>query len=264
MRKLLLGTAAAMALAVTPAAAELYTSADVQKDRDKKVVEIVLKANLVFVAVLVDISPEKFAESDALLNQENVDNHACENCAEKQDEITNSANGNSGITSINQSAGSMNNQGTVIAFSVDVGGDVPDDPEADGFAEAVAQVGQGQFENDVHTINVLFRNAEIVNAGNGNSGVLYVNQSAGNIDNQGNALSVAVSLVPGVAMADSVLGQATVNNTVDETDGGGFINKTALVASSFNGNSGIVGVNQTSGNMANQANVVSMAVTLAQ
>lgn len=284
MRKLLLGTAAALAVSVAPAAAELLTSADVDKDRDKLVAELIVKVKLVFLGVLVDVTPEKFAESDALINQESWDNFACENCAEKQDNILGSANGNAGITSINQSGGSMNNQGTAIAFSVDVGGGVPDDPQTPdnpegntGFAEAVATVGQnmgvplfdeGRAGNHVKTINVLFRNAEIIDSGNANSGVLYVNQSAGNINNQGNALSVAVSLVPGVALADAVLGQASVGNTVleiDESDNGpGFVNKFSNTLSSFNGNSGIVGVNQTSGNMANQANVASLAVTLGQ
>lgn len=275
MRKLLLGTAAALALSAGPVWADVMTHADIDKERDKLVFELVVKIKLAAVIVLVQDRPEKFAESEVVVNQRNQDNSACENCSEKEDLLRNSGSDNSGITSINQSAGSMNNQGTAIAFSIDVGGGVPDLPpgEGSGFAEAVAQAEQINFANDVDTINILFRNAIIDTSGNDNTGVLYVNQAAGNINNQTNALSVAVSLVPGIALADSYLGQYNTGNTVDEvndaTDGPGFVNKLAAIGGtgdgvgSFNRNMGILGVNQTAGNMANQANVVSLATAIA-
>lgn len=276
MRKLLLGTAAALALSAGPVWADVITHGDIDKERDKLVFELVVKVKLAAVIVLVQDRPEKFAESEVVVNQRNQDNSACENCAEKEDLIDLSASDNTGITSINQSAGSMNNQGTAIAFSIDVGGGVPpddpDDPDPvnTGFAEAVAVAEQINFANDVNTVNILFRNAIISDSGNNNAGVLYINQAAGNINNQTNALSVAVSLVPGIALADAALGQLNSGNTVSEdTDGtgsqGGFVNKLASIGGtggSFNGNTGIIGVNQTAGNMANQANVVSLAVAM--
>ena len=96
----------------------------------------------------------------------------------------------------------------------------PDDPEGNtGFAESVAVGEQINFANDVKTVNLLFRDSIIENSGNNNSGVLYVNQAAGNINNQLNELSVAVSLVPGIALADAALGQLNTGNSVDETNG---------------------------------------------
>lgn len=262
MRKLFIATAMALCVAAGPALADVFTNADIRKDKDKRVVELIAKAKIAAILVIVVDQPEKFAESEAIWNQRNEGNSACENCAEKHSEISTSASGNSGIVSINQAAGNMNNQGTAVAFSVDVGGGVPGS-DGTGFAESQASGEQVNFENDVDTVNILFRDSHISDAGNNNSGVLYVNQASGNINNQANGLSVAVSLVPGVALSEADLGQLNAANFVDEVgESGSFINKLTEVLGSFNGNSGIVGVNQTSGNMANQANVVSLAASI--
>ena len=50
---------------------------------------------------------------------------------------------------------------------------------------------------------------------------------------------------------------------MDRPAGTGFVNKLAQIGGtgtgSFNNNTGVIGVNQSSGNMANQANIVSLA-----
>jgi hypothetical protein len=88
------------------------------------------------------------------------------------------------------------------------------------------------------------------------------------MNNQANALSLAVSLSAGVALSEADLGQVNTFNTVRESDatsGGAVrvgINKNADIVGSISGNTGVVGVNQAVGNMANQANVVSIAAAL--
>jgi hypothetical protein len=84
-------------------------------------------------------------------------------------------------------------------------------------------------------------------------------------------ISVAVSLVGpgegGVALSEADLGQVNRLNQARESDSVASstidplfgINKTATIRGSITGNTGIVGVNQASGNMANQANGVSAA-----
>ena len=120
--------------------------------------------------------------------------------------------------------------------------------------------------NRIKTVNVVFRNADVVNSFSNNSGVIHGNQASGNMNNQANALSLSVSLAEnGVALSEADLGQVTRYNIVEESDSGGGdvgINKAARIggdAGSFNGNTGIIGFNQTAGNMANQANNVSFA-----
>jgi hypothetical protein len=99
-----------------------------------------------------------------------------------------------------------------------------------------------------------------------------VNQATGNNNNQANGLAIAVGLRPGggVAIAEADLGQFNTYNTVLESnDAGGSdaqvgINKSATITGSVNDNTGVIGVNQTVGNMANQANIVAIAAATAQ
>jgi hypothetical protein len=277
MRKLLFGTVAAFALTGAGSAlATVDVLATIDKTKDVVVIEYLTVYKLVTLTVDVDVAAGKFAESLALLNQDNIGNLGCENCAEKRDQIVNSGSSNSGILSINQASGNMNNQGNAIAVSVDVrqpGEPPPPDeqvtPQDDGFAESQAGAEQQNVANTVESVDLFFRDAQIIGSLNGNTGVIHVNQSAGNMANQANALSMSVSFAAnGVALSESDLGQFNTGNTVFESDAIGDpnagigIHKTALISGSINGNQGIVGVNQSAGHMANQANIVSFAAVL--
>jgi hypothetical protein len=169
----------------------------------------------------------------------------------------------------------MNNQGNVVSIAVDVidpGDGSNGTPRPfDGFTDAQAHVDQKNFNNTVDTVNILFRDARIRNSFNLNQGVVHANQAPGNMANQSNAFSLAVSLARGgVALAEADLGQVNRNNLVKESDSRGRdqgdpgfigINKRAEILGSINGNTGVVGVNQSTGNMANQANVVAFSST---
>ena len=279
MRKLLLGTtvtAAALALGAVSASADVDTFWDVQKDKDIVVDETINITKDIDIDVFVDETADKAAESMAHLNQRNFDNSACENCAEKRDTITNSILDNQGIVTVNQSSGNMNNQGTVIAFAFDVSR-----PDTDyGYAEAQAHVeqdngayriyetddagntipGSGDLQvggHDVDSVNILFRDSLIDDSINGNKGIVYVNQSAGQLNNQGNALSLAISLSAGVALAEADLAQLNGYSQIRETN----VNKRARMQNVGLNNEGIVGVNQSSGVSANQANVIALSYT---
>jgi len=231
----------------------------------------------------VDLDAEKFAESIAIANQANYDNEVCSNCAEKEDMIFDSASDNEGIVSLNQSVGNMNNSGTLVSVAIDATGNAPPEVVNDGnsgFAESLAAADQrngtpaalafpdGNYAdgaNTIDTVNVIFRNAEINDSFNANTGLVYGNQATGNMANQVNVLSLAFAIDDnGVAISEADLGQVNANSTVAESgdpddnfDLG--VVKVASAVGSLNGNTGIVGVNQSVGNMANQANVVSIA-----
>jgi hypothetical protein len=300
MRKLLVLTLAALlGLAPGVASADVFILATVDKDKDITIEEHIRITKTVTLTVTVDEDAVKAAESQALVNQTNAGNRACTNCDEKQDLLQNSGNSNAGVISINQATGNMNNQGNAVSVAVDFREIPPVVPPAPqqvgiGFAEAQAAVEQNNgiirlpgvtqilgfpgielnsenstfivLGNTVETVNVLFRNAYIFDSLNSNTGIIHANQSAGHMNNQANALSLAVSLKAGVALSEADLGQVNVANRVFESDitasGTVGINKTALLADSVNGNRGIVGVNQSVGNMANQANVAAVAVAV--
>jgi hypothetical protein len=266
MRKwVVISLAVWLALGLATAFADVTITATITKDKDKTVTETLTKTKTVDLDVLVVATPDKFSESEAIVNQSNFENEVCENCAEKRDQIINSGNSNSGVVTVNQAAGNMNNQGSAISIAVDVPTPPSETPGTEtGFAEAQASVEQENTVNLVESINILFREATIDTSYNDNTGVVHVNQSAGNMNNQANALSIAVSFDAGVALAESDLGQFNTGNTVLETNVGtleGGEPKLATITGSVNGNSGVIGVNQSAGNMANQANVVSFAVT---
>ncbi len=267
MRKwLLISLAVSLVLGLATAFADVTITATIDKTKDKRVTETLTKTKIVDLDVLVVITPDKFSESEAIVNQRNVGNEACENCAEKRDHLIGSGTGGSGVLTINQAAGNMNNQGSAVSIAVDV--PTPPEPtptpETTGFAEAQASASQYNTDNQVHSRNIIFREARIENSLNDNAGVVHANQSPGNMNNQANALSVALSFDAGVALAESDLGQFNTGNTVQESQvGAGFAQsepKTSSITGSVNGNTGVIGVNQSSGNMANQANIVSIAV----
>lgn len=272
MRKLLVLTLAAwLGLGAAVASADVFVFAEIQKFKDVVIVEEIFVNKFVSITATVDVLADKAAESHVLVNQLNTDNMACTNCDEKADTINNSGNNNTGVVSVNQAAGNMNNQGNAVAIAVDVafpgnGTPPPTPQQTDGFAEAQAAADQRNFFNMVNTVNLLFRDAFITGSFNGSSGIVHANQSTGNMNNQVNALSIALSLEAGVALSEADLGQVNAFNVNWESDASGVfgINKSANIVGSLNGNTGVIGVNQSSGNMANQGNVVSIASTFSQ
>ena len=274
MRKpsLLLGALAGLAMVATPAFAEVNLTAWINKDKSVYIDEYITVNKYVNIYSTTDITADKAAESSAILNQENNNNRACENCAEKTDSMSWSVLSNVGITSVNQASGNMNNQANDVSVAIDNPGLETDTKK--GFADAQAHAEQvnGGFRgvvaletqesglyllgNTVDSINILYRAALLDNSVNFNSGITHVNQSPGNMNNQGNAVSLALALAPGVALSEADLGQENAFNKVFEAN----VYKTATMNSSVNGNVGIVGVNQSSGNMANQANIVAVGV----
>ncbi len=318
MRRLLLGAAAAVALSATPAMADVFVFADIEKD---KYVDVDVDIDI-FKFLIVDaevfLNGEKAAEAETLVNQTNTYNHACENCAEKDDVIGNSVNRNNGVVSVNQASGNMNNQGNAVSVAVsgtagdgaegtlgalahaqsvvdqrqgffvdvfpdddngvvtevpDVEGvpDVGDEEQSQTTGQSLAEVAEeagvslpddhGSFglPNVVNSINVVFRNAIITGSINDNVGGVHVNQSAGNINNQTNVFTAAIGQDAGVALSDVDLAQSNWLNQVNERK----VVKTAQITGSITGNSGVVGVNQSSGNMANQANVFTLGAATA-
>jgi hypothetical protein len=287
-----LSAAALIAVAAPPPAfADVTVTATINKIKDVSVAETINIDKSVSVTATVTLNATKAAEGDTIVNQSNTNNHACDNCAEKLDWIWSSINDNHGAIAVNQAAGNMNNQGNAVTAAVDSrefppGNNNPPPPPPNappgGFANAQASVDQrmgvdkrldqGQTNelgrpvyvedpdpNVINSVNIVFRDADIQDSINHNTGIVQVNQSAGNINNQANTVTLALALSGGVALSEADLGQANAYNSVHER----HVNKGALIDNSVNANAGLVEVNQTSGNFANQANVVSLGAAIA-
>jgi hypothetical protein len=99
------------------------------------------------------------------------------------------------------------------------------------------------------------KEATITNSTSSNTGIMNVNQNAGNMNNQSNGVAIAIGLGALVALSENDLGQTNAHNTVTEVE----TVKHDTITDSINNNVGIVSVNQSVGNMNNQGNVVSLA-----
>ncbi|QEX21994.1 hypothetical protein FRZ61_19230 [Hypericibacter adhaerens] len=297
-----MGVAGCALLIANAASADVNILANINKTKDITVTEWITISKTVNLTAVVDITPGKAAEATGIVNQTNYDNEACGNCAEKIDAIIDSIDGNTGLVNNNQSAGNMNNQGNAVSVAWDLDrppGAPPPPPQVpapgrSGFANSSADVDQknGSFSPDesttdiqaaavlgdpniVDTINLLFRDAIISGSINSNTGVVQVNQSVGNMNNQANQFVLAVSLLGdsqqgGVALSEADLGQVTTGNYAQESDNVPTsddttlvgINKNTTIENSISFNTGVIGVNQSAGNMSNQANNVSAAVVV--
>lgn len=230
------------------------------------------------------------AEADAIVNQTTSNNDVDSshdqlnfNIGDVNDmgihldaSITRSINRNTGIVDVNQDVGNMSNQGNQVALAVATPAtpSVENDPTARVLVNSQSEAEQVNSGNAVWhgeiPLETDYRpgpneSASIQGSINDNVGIVNVNQNAGNMNNQANseALAVAVDLA-GVALSEAALGQQNTGPT--STNGNFFgsvyefgVVKEASMAGSMNGNTGVGGVNQAAGNMANQANIFSLA-----
>ncbi len=247
-----------------PALADVFVTAEITKTKDKTVTETLTKTKDVTILVTRDILLEGAAEVEAIVNVRNDGNTVDRNeegaaldfGIRRRATLGDSVNENSGILGLNQDVGNMVNQANVVSFGF------TDSPGS--FTEAQAAVDQRNtnntvFQNESETFDIENptpdRTATITGSINGNTGIVGVNQNAGNMNNQTNAVAVAVGFGAFVALAEADLGQVNSGNRVEEV----ATVKLDLIENSINGNAGIVSVNQSSGNMNNQAATVSVA-----
>ncbi len=242
-----------------PALADVTVTTVITKEKDISVTETLTKVKEVFINVLTEDLLEGAAEVSAVVNVTNRENLVDRDTRlvgfniERFATIEDSINTNSGVLGLNQDVGNMVNQANVVSVGI------TESPTA--FTEAQAHVDQRNLDNDVFQNELTFdpatpdRSATITGSISGNTGIVGVNQNAGNMNNQTNAVALAVGLNAIVALSEADLGQVNSGNRVEES----ATVKLDLIQNSISGNAGIVSVNQSSGNMNNQAAVVSFA-----
>lgn len=254
MRKIaLLSAAAAIALGAGSAKADVFVSGNVYKDVDITIHEKIETTKIIDIATFIFVDPKGAADSNTTFNQNVYGNWSCSDCTLKIDKIDGSVNDNVGITSVNQAAGNLNNQGTAISFAfVDGSGKY-------GYGLASSQVAGNQYNgyNTVGRPHNYDPASTITGSVNRNEGITAVNQSSGTGNNQANGISIAASRLYGVALSDTALGQVNSKNQVNEFGAKRF----STISGSVNQNTGITSVNQSSGNLGNQSNVVSLSAS---
>jgi hypothetical protein len=284
-----------------PALADVTVLGTIDKDKDKIVVEDVNIDKAIYVGVKQVIHPSNSAEAQALKNDVNQGNTVTEtttppveptyytNPIDQQQVLLDpgapavpviksavidggSVSGASGIVNVNQSPGSINNQGNAVAVSYsdtpqtikEVTDPLMGETEYMGgvflHAESSAELINGGTDdgtgNSVTADPGTTRSNSIDAAATSLTGILGINQSAGNINNQNNAVSISVGSAV-AALSEADLGLCNVGNNSDED---GTVTTDSITLGALAASAGIIGVNQSSGNMNNQANVVAACV----
>ena len=247
------------ALALIPALAfaDVDIDVDIEKDKTKVVYEKLVKFKLAVVVALVVQITDNAAESETLVNQTNTGNFEFDLFAFS--ESLGFVSGNSGITGVNLSSGNMNNQANAVSVAVaglsaSTNGGIDDSRLFIGGSFAESQAAADQ-KNAWNSVSSWISTSTSDLSGVGGSGIIGVNQASGHMNNQANAVSVAVGARPGIALSEADLGQVNSWNSAFS-----FFSSSSASISDVS-SSGITGINQSSGHMNNQANVVSVAAT---
>lgn len=260
-----LTSAAAIALiagfTASSAKADVFVTAEITKTKDVFVFETLDKFKTVDIDVRTVVSPDRAAEALALANQR-LQGNQTEFSSGHSTTINASILANIGVTNVNQSAGFLNQQGNLLSAAVDGGGGLDVDSFAEAQSSAEQLLGAGFDSGEGNTIQLEGENeAAITDSINGNAGVTAVNQSAGDMNQQLNGLSIGIAFADegndAVALAEADLGQFLVGNQVAYFGGG----EVATLTNSVNNNTGVTGVNQTAGAFNQQANVVAVSAS---
>jgi len=159
-----------------------------------------------------------------------------------------SFNGATGVVGVNQAPGSLNNQGNTaaVAYTQSTGTAIL------GSSASAEKLNDQNFVSaDLST-----RTDLITGSFTGVIGIIGVNQASGNINNQDNAASMAVGSTSVLAISEADLGLVNGGNTATYL----ATTRTDTLTGVFGTAAGIVGVNQSSGDMNNQANVASISI----
>jgi hypothetical protein len=186
-------------------------------------------------AVVISLSGA--ASAEVVLTQSIVGNVLVDSGTVRRNAIFDSFNDGEGIFSVNQNSGDVTNQANIRSIALGKAGLVE--------AEIAAT-----FEYRDNNLTVIGgeRENRIVNSFNNTTGIVGVNQSAGNMNNQANIAAIAIQVGHSdggfLPVADVSLGIIKTGNdeNVDPT-----IPRQNVTANSFNNFAGVAQINQTAG-----------------
>ncbi len=252
MKKLMTFTVAALAISgAAIAQAEVTALVDVTKDVAIVNSETITINKNVDLNVRVDQQVDGAAEAQAIASVTNLNNDYDLTDARYNSSLLNSVLGHTGVLGLNQDTGNMANQANLVSAST-TGVEGNKGTFANSQAEATMSSGASRGElNNVTTRSLMSGSV------NRNSGIIGVNQNSGNMMSQLTAVALAIGDESRIALSEAALGQTTSASTL-KLDG---TSSSASIPGSINYNTGIIGVNQSSGNNGNQAVNVSVAAS---
>lgn len=206
------------------------------------------------VAAVVAHQHGGIADAQALLLQQTVGNVLEQTDVTSRTVFESSGTGNTGILSINQASGDLNNQAIVRAIAF-VGGDA-------ALQIASAHAAMELTGNTVTASGP--RETRIEDSFHGAAGILAINQSAGNLNQQGDVLALTMGTTLGsdiLMVGDSALaaiGGPDDNTLVEDLESP----RSDVLVNSFGGFTGLAQVNQSSGDLNRIGNVLGVSVSV--
>ena len=218
--------------------------------------------------VCANIDPNQWAEVEVYktdINKHNSVNEIfdplCVAFDLNTDSISSSFTCFSGIAQVNQSSGSLNNQGNIAAIAA-----TSNDSDwsssyghpsssSGGLSHTDVAVEQVNTCNEICSSLVTHMD-QISGSFTDFHGIAQVNQSSGFMNNQNNVVGITANMNKGVvALSDATLTQSNTDNCVSYA----CVNYKADICNSFQHGNGIAQVSQSPGSMNNQANIVSFS-----
>lgn len=161
-----------------------------------------------------------------------------------------SLSGSSGIISINQAPGTLNNQGSAVNVTYAT-------EATDTLLQATTALQNQSSGNEVSVDTAEITNEIHGNAFYGVTGIITVNQSAGSLNNQTTLVNLTIGASSAVALSDADLGMLNANNKVMDA---GVSRTDSLSTFALQGAKGIISINQSSGCLNQQVNAISVSV----
>jgi hypothetical protein len=156
--------------------------------------------------------------------------------------IINSYNDNKGLFNLNQSSGNINNQSNLTVITL-----TPDSKE-----NILSSIGLSGIDissgNTIKYSGTISRQSLIENSFENSKGVFLVNQSPGNLNQQSNTLVISLGVGSALMLSDFELAASLSENSIQYEPGTVLESKDA-VNNSFSGISGVVLINQSSGDL---------------
>jgi hypothetical protein len=188
------------------------------------------------------------ASGDANLHTAVVDNRVEEAPGDRAVLLQDSLSGNAGIFGVNQSAGEVNNQANLRVFAIA------------GAIQHLDLSGGLELRGNTLVSAGGARENMLRDSGAGSVGVVGVNQSAGSLNVQTNALLLAVGAALGsdvLTMGDASLGRVVADN-VREGEAGGP--RADTMAGAFQDFRGVVQVAQSAGDLNLVGNTLAISI----
>ncbi len=252
MKKLMTFTVAALAIGGA-AIAQADVTALVEVTKDVAIVnsETIAINKTVGLNVTVDQQLDGAAEAQAIASVTNLGNEYDLQDAQYNSSLWNSVIGHAGVLGLNQDTGNMANQANLVSASTT---GVQGNNGTFANSQAEATMNTGASDNTLKDVSTRSLMSGSINR---NNGIIGVNQNSGNMMSQLTAVALAIGDESRIALSEAALGQTTSASKL-KLEG---TSSSASIPGSINYNTGIIGVNQSSGNNGNQAVNVSVAAS---